>query len=83
MIGLHVAPWIAGTHSVAYFGPVVAYVEDSDYESGMMRMFDVLEQETERRGGNNVVGMDISIDPFAVPPRFTAQGTASLLERVG
>ena len=80
-VGLHSASWIAGTCSSAYFGPVIVLVADWDYERGMNLMLDELERQTEARGGNNVVGMLIEIDPFAEPPLYRAEGTAAKLEK--
>lgn len=82
MIGLHVSPWIPGTYAAAYFGPISSLVRDHDYERGMTRMFDELERKTARLGGNNVVGMDIEIDPYADPPQFRAFGTAAKLAEI-
>ena len=81
-VGLHVAPWVAGTIATDYFGPIGVVVRDGDYERGMNRMFDALEEKTEALGGNNVVGMDIEIDPYADPPQFRAHGTAAKLAEI-
>ncbi len=82
MIGLHRDPWISGTIVVAYYGAVCVEVRDRDYERGIQRLEEAMQERAESVGATDVVGMEVSVDPFAVPPIFHGVGTAAKLERL-
>lgn len=63
------SPWISGTKFVAFYGPVSAQVEfERDYAAAEDLVLDLIKARALEISGdhcNAVVGIDVSVDPFA------------------
>ncbi len=71
---LYTSPWVQGTRATAYFGPVTSSIflpekklgERYEYWiNGQQDLLQSLCRKAKKMGGNSVVGLEISMDPFA------------------
>ena len=89
---LFTSPWVPGTRAAGYYGPV-EYVEvipspahrrnrPRTWERGILRALRRLVRELRRRGGNSLVGLEVSLDPFHADGglRVRVLGTGATLE---
>lgn len=63
------SPWISGTRAAAYFGPtgverVLPEAEREDLYDFLDETFDLLVDKVQAIGGNALVGLEFSLDPF-------------------
>lgn len=94
-VALFSSPWVSGTRAAAYFGPISAelFVADVDeaercesWEQAEHRLICTLRGKAFALGANTVVGIETTLDPFAVSAggrvglRLEAKGTAARLE---
>lgn len=97
-VALFTAQWVSGTQATNYYGPITVElwtpdVVESEREAAWVdaeaRLFEKLREKAEKLGANAVVGLDVTINPFAtnevtlVPGLlFKATGTAAKLEMI-
>jgi hypothetical protein len=95
-VELYTSPWVSGTRAAAYFGPISSelFLEDdpetdrSDAWSKAEReLLESLRDKARTLGANAVVGLEVTLDPFAQAKdsdrkglRLYAVGTAAKLE---
>ncbi len=94
-VELYTSPWVAGTRAVEYFGPVSSelFLEDSAVENradawakAELELLESLRDKAHTLGANAVVGLEITLDPFAQSEtdatglKLHAVGTAAKLE---
>jgi uncharacterized protein YbjQ (UPF0145 family) len=95
-VELYTSPWVSGTRAVGYFGPISsslfladASVEDRSeaWEKAELELLESLRDKARATGANAVVGLEVTLDPFAVGEatgltglRLHAVGTAAKLE---
>lgn len=80
-VELYTSPWVSGTRAAAYFGPVMCKVKHrNDWDRTLDRAIFGVQRIAARLGANSVVGVEMTIDPFAEPPLVTIIGTAATLE---
>ena len=89
-VRLWASPWVSGTRAAAYFGPVsielfVPGTDPFEWEKAQTELLEMLKLRTAVLGGNAVVGMEVSLDPFAEQDgarglRLSVLGTAARLE---
>jgi uncharacterized protein YbjQ (UPF0145 family) len=95
-VELYTSPWVSGTRAAAYFGPISselfledAHVEDRSaaWSKAERELLEALRDKARALGANAVVGLEVTLDPFAQAPetgstglRLHAVGTAAKLE---
>jgi len=95
-VELYTSPWVSGTRADAYFGPISSelFLEDNDFEDrsqawgkGERELLESLRDKARTLGANAVVGLEVTLDPFArnsendaTGLRLHAIGTAAKLE---
>jgi uncharacterized protein YbjQ (UPF0145 family) len=82
-IELYACAWVPGTRVHAYFGPVSAeiFLHDSDVKdrssewvAAQSELLDKLRNHARVKRANAVIGLEMSLDPFARCPRSGASG---------
>ncbi len=71
-VEIYLTPWVSGTRSVVQFGPIRSelFLDDSlvDDPMGLGKaedeLLESLRDRTRKMGGNAVVGLAITLDPF-------------------
>lgn len=97
-VALFTSPWVSGLKAASYFGPIsVELWADDGVESereaawvkAEAKLLEKLREKAFQLGANAVVGLDITLNPFAVhsvtnvPGLYLhAVGTAAKLEKV-
>jgi uncharacterized protein YbjQ (UPF0145 family) len=95
-VELYTSPWVSGTRAAAYFGPISSelFLEDSLVEDrsaawskAERELLEALRDKARALGANAVVGLEVTLDPFAQAAdsgatglRLHAVGTAAKLE---
>ncbi len=95
-VELYTSPWVSGTRAAAYFGPISSelFLEDAQVEDrsaawtkAERELLEALRDKARALGANAVVGLEVTLDPFAQAPesgatglRLHAVGTAAKLE---
>ena len=94
-VSLYTSPWVSGTRAAAYFGPLNVELfspNPKDQKNNerrlnryMQKLVKGLQDKAYKLGANAVVGLEITIDPFAEEGnkkgvRFLVVGTAAKLE---
>ena len=95
-VELYTSPWVSGTRAAAYFGPISSelflqddQVEDrsSAWTKAERELLESLRDKARLLGANAVVGLEVTLDPFARATdseatglRLHAVGTAAKLE---
>ena len=95
-VELYTSPWVSGTRAAAYFGPISSelFLEDSEVEDrtaawtkAEKELLESLRDKARSLGANAVVGLEVTLDPFARSDetdttglRLHAVGTAARLE---
>jgi len=95
-VELYTSPWVSGTRAAAYFGPISSelflqddQVEDrsSAWAKAERELLESLRDKARLLGANAVVGLEVTLDPFARATdsdatglRLHAVGTAAKLE---
>jgi uncharacterized protein YbjQ (UPF0145 family) len=95
-VELYTSPWVSGTRAAAYFGPISSelflqddQVEDrsSAWTKAERELLESLRDKARLLGANAVVGLEVTLDPFAHATdsdatglRLHAVGTAAKLE---
>lgn len=95
-VALYTSPWVSGTRAAAYFGPISAelFLEDDTvedrpaaWEKAERELLEGLRDKARGLGANAVVGLEVTLDPFARQSdegptglRLHAVGTAARLE---
>ncbi len=95
-VELYTSPWVSGTRAAAYFGPISSelflqddQVEDrfSAWTKAERELLESLRDKARLLGANAVVGLEVTLDPFARASdseatglRLHAVGTAAKLE---
>lgn len=81
-VHLYTSPWVSGTRASAYFGPLSTRTDVGDGEeldTVFNRIFDEAQRMAATLGANSIVGVELIIDPYAVPPYVSLTGTAAHL----
>ena len=95
-VELYDKPWVGGTRAAAYFGPIMGEcflpddenIDRSDsWSKAVLELLEKLRAMASVLGANSVVGVEVTLDPFALCPttgekglKLLAVGTAALLE---
>ena len=95
-VELYTSPWVSGTRAAAYFGPISSelFLADDSVEDrsaawtkAERELLESLRDKARTLGANAVVGLEVTLDPFAQLPdtgltglRLHAVGTAAKLE---
>ena len=95
-VELYTSPWVSGTRAAAYFGPISSelFLEDDAVEDrteawtkAERELLESLRDKARSLGANAVVGLEVTLDPFAKSAdtdvtglRLHAVGTAAKLE---
>jgi hypothetical protein len=95
-VELYTSPWVSGTRAAAYFGPISSelFLEDDSVEDRVeawtkaeRELLESLRDKARSLGANAVVGLEVTLDPFAKAPdteatglKLHAVGTAAKLE---
>jgi uncharacterized protein YbjQ (UPF0145 family) len=95
-VELYTSPWVSGTRAAAYFGPISSelFLEDDSVEDrteawtkAERELLESLRDKARSLGANAVVGLEVTLDPFARSAeneatglRLSAVGTAAKLE---
>ncbi len=95
-VELYTSPWVSGTRAAAYFGPISSelFLEDESFEDrsaawskAERELLESLRDKARSLGANAVVGLEVTLDPFACQAetevsglRLHAVGTAAKLE---
>ncbi len=95
-VELYTSPWVSGTRAAAYFGPISSelFLEDDSIEDrsaawtkAERELLESLRDKARTLGANAVVGLEVTLDPFAHQAekdvtglRLHAVGTAAKLE---
>lgn len=95
-VELYTSPWVSGTRAAAYFGPISSelFLEDDAVEDRIeawtkaeRELLESLREKARSLGANAVVGLEVTLDPFAQAAdseatglRLHAVGTAAKLE---
>jgi hypothetical protein len=95
-VELYTSPWVSGTRAAAYFGPISSELflaDDPEMDRGEAwskaerELLESLRDKARRLGANAVVGLEVTLDPFAQHTesghkglRLYAVGTAAKLE---
>ena len=81
-IHLYTSPWVSGTRAENYFGPVharVEYEKTRELEDAIIAAFNSIQKQCSVLGGNSLVGVEITIDPFSTPAFVAIVGTGAKL----
>ena len=90
-VELYTSPWVSGTRAAAYFGPISSELflaDDSveDRTTAWMRaereLLESLRDKARTLGANAVVGLEVTLDPFAQSTN-SSEGTGLRLHAVG
>jgi hypothetical protein len=82
-IELYACAWVPGTRVNAYFGPVSSeiFLRDSEvqdrgneWSAAQCELLDKLRNHARVKRANAVIGLEMSLDPFARCPRTGARG---------
>ena len=94
-VELYTSPWVSGTRAAAYFGPISTelFLEDETvgdrseaWSKAERELLESLRDKARGLGANAVVGLEVTLDPFALSEKGTtglrlhAVGTAAKLE---
>ena len=95
-VELYTSPWVSGTRAAAYFGPISSelFLPDDSVEDrsaawtkAERELLESLRDKARTLGANAVVGLEVTLDPFAelaettsTGLRLHAVGTAAKLE---
>jgi uncharacterized protein YbjQ (UPF0145 family) len=94
-VELYTSPWVSGTRAAAYFGPISTelFLEDKTvddrseaWSKAERELLESLRDKARALGANAVVGLEVTLDPFALSEKGTtglrlhAVGTAAKLE---
>lgn len=95
-VELYTSPWVSGTRAAAYFGPISSelFLPDDSLEDrsaawsrAERELLESLRDKARTLGANAVVGLEVTLDPFASAEdkevtglRLHAVGTAAKLE---
>lgn len=93
-VGLFASPWVKGFKAIGYFGPLHVHIwlpyefildQQKAWTWSLRHVLELLAVHTENIGGNAVVGLEITVDPFHVRDgvkglRLDAIGTSARLE---
>ncbi len=96
-VELYTSPWVSGTRAAAYFGPISSelFLPDDSLEDrsaawtrAERELLESLRDKARTLGANAVVGLEVTLDPFAHQSddeketglRLHAVGTAAKLE---
>ena len=95
-VELYTSPWVSGTRAAAYFGPISSelFLEDDSVDDRVeawtraeKELLESLREKARSLGANAVVGLEVTLDPFAKAEekdttglRLHAVGTAAKLE---
>jgi len=95
-VELYTSPWVSGTRAAAYFGPISSelFLEDDSVDDRVeawtraeRELLESLREKARSLGANAVVGLEVTLDPFAHEEekdatglRLHAVGTAAKLE---
>ena len=96
-VELYTSPWVSGTRAAAYFGPISSelFLPDEEvtdrtaaWTKAERELLESLRDKARTLGANAVVGLEVTLDPFARAPeneaitglRLHAVGTAAKLE---
>jgi len=97
-VELYTSPWVSGTRAAAYFGPISSelFLEDDSVDDRVeawtraeRELLESLRDKARSLGANAVVGLEVTLDPFALADpekedvtglRLHAVGTAAKLE---
>jgi uncharacterized protein YbjQ (UPF0145 family) len=72
-VEIYTSPWVSGARTAVYFGTVAAEVflvrdlvaKSAALNKAAQELFDSLRDEARRLGANAVVGLEVTLDPFA------------------
>jgi uncharacterized protein YbjQ (UPF0145 family) len=84
-VEIYPTPWVAGTKASRYLGPIHATVMvrcevPQCWQAGFRRVITKLQEQSWEMGGNAVVAVEVTLDPFARQGvRLVACGTATEL----
>ncbi len=90
-VELYTSPWVSGTRAAAYFGPISSelFLEDdpetdrSDaWTKAERELLESLRDKARGLGANAVVGLEVTLDPFAQSTN-SSEGTGLRLHAVG
>ena len=82
-VELYTSPWVSGTRAAAYFGPISSelflqddQVEDrsSAWSKAERELLESLRDKARLLGANAVVGLEVTLDPFARAQRLRRDG---------
>jgi hypothetical protein len=95
-VELYTSPWVSGTRAAAYFGPISSelFLPDDSVDDRVeawtkaeRELLESLREKARSLGANAVVGLEVTLDPFAREEekdvtglRLHAVGTAAKLE---
>jgi uncharacterized protein YbjQ (UPF0145 family) len=95
-VELYTSPWVSGTRAAAYFGPISSelFLDDGSvqdrseaWSKAERELLESLRDKARGLGANAVVGLEVTLDPFArcsdtdaTGLRLHAVGTAAKLE---
>ena len=89
-VDLYTSPWVSGTRAAAYFGPISAelFLDDATvgnraeaWGKAEIELLESLRDKARMLGANAVVGLEVTLDPFAQSKQTRASGL--LLHAVG
>ena len=89
-VELYTSPWVSGTRAAAYFGPISSelFLPDDSLEDrtaawirAERELLESLRDKARTLGANAVVGLEVTLDPFA--QNEEKDGTGLLLHAVG
>lgn len=81
-IHFYTSPWVTGTRAAQYFGPlssITDYEKPTQIDEALERVLKNLAESCCALGGNALVGIELTINPFADPPTVHVVGTAAEL----
>jgi predicted component of type VI protein secretion system len=90
-VELYTSPWVSGTRAAAYFGPISSelFLEDASVEDrsaawtkAERELLESLRDKARGLGANAVVGLEVTLDPFAQSTN-SSEGTGLRLHAVG
>ena len=73
-VELYTSPWVSGTRAAAYFGPISSelFLPDDSVEDrsaawtrAERELLESLREKARTLGANAVVGLEVTLDPFA------------------
>jgi uncharacterized protein YbjQ (UPF0145 family) len=82
-VELYTSPWVSGTRAAAYFGPISSelFLEDASVEDrteawtkAERELLESLRDKARALGANAVVGLEVTLDPFAHAAETNATG---------